>query len=380
MQDSKFIDKQLPPAYETTPPVGEEKPSRFGRTLVLCCDGTGIGQVLAKKEKSTISSRISNYLERMFASTLEDHVKEGYGFGMNLYEENSKICLFRFSRGAYIVRVLAAMINKVGLLPEGNVNQFHQAYSVYIYINSDAKVIEDFVSGTSLQMCLKEAAVSSCLLPMTTSNPSIEIFRHALALDERRAKFKPLSYMTTGIKKLARSDVGGGSVPNGTASLARIPLRWMIRECYRAGVGILFEEERLAKIGLDLTTLSPNVLLPFEVEVHNDSEGNIRNGEMVGMAEKHKEKYDTDCSDAQKDIHDQLVSQKLWWAVECLPLREKNSEDSNVKDKVIINFGRSRVIKPDKPLFIHRSVELRMQHSAKYTPRLRYNQERVLVN
>ncbi|THH07892.1 hypothetical protein EW145_g3071 [Phellinidium pouzarii] len=56
-------------------------------------------------------------------------------------------------------------------------------------------------------------------------------------------------------------DVGGGSVPNSTPeSLARIPLRWMIRECFLARTGIQFEADRLYDFGLDPTTLYPRVL------------------------------------------------------------------------------------------------------------------------
>ncbi|KAI5116598.1 hypothetical protein M0805_006776 [Coniferiporia weirii] len=56
-------------------------------------------------------------------------------------------------------------------------------------------------------------------------------------------------------------DVGGGSVPNDTPnSLARIPLRWMIRECFLARTGIQFEADRLRDIGLDPTTLYPRVV------------------------------------------------------------------------------------------------------------------------
>ena len=51
-------------------------------------------------------------------------------------------------------------------------------------------------------------------------------------------------------------DVGGGSVPNHTRnSLARIPLRWMIRECFKTKSGIKFESEKLRHIGLDPSTL-----------------------------------------------------------------------------------------------------------------------------
>ncbi|KAH9854309.1 hypothetical protein C2E23DRAFT_775632 [Lenzites betulinus] len=53
-------------------------------------------------------------------------------------------------------------------------------------------------------------------------------------------------------------DVGGGSVPDETRhSLARIPLRWMIRECFRTRTGIRFHGELLKDIGLDPATLWP---------------------------------------------------------------------------------------------------------------------------
>ena len=59
------------------------------------------------------------------------------------------------------------------------------------------------------------------------------------------------------------SDVGGGSVPNDTPhSLARIPLRWMIRECFLARTGIQFEADRLRELGLDPDTLYPKVSKP----------------------------------------------------------------------------------------------------------------------
>ncbi|EJD05526.1 uncharacterized protein FOMMEDRAFT_103603 [Fomitiporia mediterranea MF3/22] len=63
-------------------------------------------------------------------------------------------------------------------------------------------------------------------------------------------------------------DVGGGSVPNTTPNnLARIPLRWMIRECFLARTGIQFEADRLRDLGLDPVTLYPRVSQP----THPDS-------------------------------------------------------------------------------------------------------------
>ncbi|KAJ7863347.1 hypothetical protein B0H14DRAFT_2280318, partial [Mycena olivaceomarginata] len=55
--------------------------------------------------------------------------------------------------------------------------------------------------------------------------------------------------------------VGGGSVRNDTRySLARIPLWWMIRECFKADTGIIFDAQRLQELGLDPATLHPFVM------------------------------------------------------------------------------------------------------------------------
>ena len=48
---------------------------------------------------------------------------------------------------------------------------------------------------------------------------------------------------------------------NGTRhSLARIPLRWMIRECFRTHTGIQFEADKLYEFGIDPHSLYPKVL------------------------------------------------------------------------------------------------------------------------
>jgi hypothetical protein len=62
------------------------------------------------------------------------------------------------------------------------------------------------------------------------------------------------------------SDVGGGSVDNGERnSLARIPLRWMIRECFKVNTGIIFDAHMLKhEVGLDTDSIykAPKLLSP----------------------------------------------------------------------------------------------------------------------
>ena len=61
-------------------------------------------------------------------------------------------------------------------------------------------------------------------------------------------------------------DVGGGSVPNEEQhNLARISLRWMIRECFKLHCGIIFDAHMLMhEVGLDINSLStaPDPLPP----------------------------------------------------------------------------------------------------------------------
>jgi hypothetical protein len=71
---------------------------------------------------------------------------------------------------------------------------------------------------------------------------------------------RPLSVRYHSTKELF-TDVGGGSVKNSERnSLARIPLRWMIRECFKAKSGIIFDKQGLRELGLDPSRLSPVVL------------------------------------------------------------------------------------------------------------------------
>ncbi|KAG8685716.1 hypothetical protein FRC08_012948 [Ceratobasidium sp. 394] len=59
----------------------------------------------------------------------------------------------------------------------------------------------------------------------------------------------------------AHTDVGGGSVKNGERySLARISLRWMVRQCFKCDTGIMFHTNMLEDIGLSPETLWPKVL------------------------------------------------------------------------------------------------------------------------
>ncbi|KAG8967975.1 hypothetical protein FRC05_001685 [Tulasnella sp. 425] len=125
----------------------------------------------------------------------------GYRFLMQHYVKGDRICMFGFSRGAYTARCLAGMLNKIGLLPISNEEHISFAYKRYTDISpGNEKRATLFKKTFSMPVEIAFMGVwdtvASCgifgrHLPFTASNHIIRIFRHALALDERRSKFKP---------------------------------------------------------------------------------------------------------------------------------------------------------------------------------------------
>ena len=84
-------------------------------------------------------------------------------------------------------------------------------------------------------------------LPYVTNNPDIQIGRHAIAIDERRAFFRnhlwrkadpPKAAGPVDLKQVwfpgCHSDVGGGH-PEAESGLAKLTLEWMIAEAKPAG-------------------------------------------------------------------------------------------------------------------------------------------------
>ncbi|KAG8746596.1 hypothetical protein FRC10_004448 [Ceratobasidium sp. 414] len=144
---------------------------------------------------------MAKVLDQGIALYLDKHVMGGYEFLMKHYNDGDRICLFGFSRGAYTARALAGMLNKVGLLPPDNIEQIPFAYSMYNR-NDDAGFRASvgfkkaFCRTVQIEFLGVWDTVSSVgllwprHLPFTTSNAIVKRFRHAVSLDEHRAKFK----------------------------------------------------------------------------------------------------------------------------------------------------------------------------------------------
>ncbi|KAG8944227.1 hypothetical protein FRC04_002094 [Tulasnella sp. 424] len=210
------------------------KPTRPPKTLILCFDGTsnsfsdentnvvrlfnalekhkserqmcyyqpGIGTYLAPTTGWIPAlQKIAKVMDMGFAWYLDWHIMGGYKFLMENYSDGDQICLFGFSRGAYTARCLAGMLHKVGLLPKSNEEQISFAYKKYKDTTPNGKAnAKGFKSTFSRNVEIEFLGVWDTVgsvgffsrhLPFTASNTIVRNFRHALALDEHRAKFRP---------------------------------------------------------------------------------------------------------------------------------------------------------------------------------------------
>ncbi|KAI0778878.1 hypothetical protein BD413DRAFT_120574 [Trametes elegans] len=468
-------------------------PYHPARTLVLCFDGTGdqfdadnsnvvaffsllkkddrneqmvyyqtgIGTYSSPQAVSPLRSKIDKVLDAMVAWHLDAHVTAGYEFLMQNYQAGDKICLFGFSRGAYTARALAGMVYKVGLLPACNHEQVPFAYKMFSRDDEMGwKQSTAFKKAFSIDVdidfigvwdTVSSVGVIPKTLPFTSSNRSIRVFRHAVALDERRARFQANLYKHAGKKEEERGthagempntdteyatrvpvhepkkpkkkrpnsewraqrryerqfesqdegefhgtdvlevwfagchcDIGGGSVTDDTPhTLARIPLRWMIRECFKTNTGIRFHGELLKRIGLDPAALHPSVAeRPPPLEPHAHFLEGVAPPVPYTTEEEHEVR------DALSPIYDQLSLAPHWWLLEFLPMKKRvqgPAPDYKQQQKHTLNMGYGRTVpKRHRPFYVHRSVKLRMEakdlKDGPYIPKAQYVNEPVWVD
>lgn len=494
-------------------------PEHKHRTLVLCFDGTGdqfdadnsniiqlisllkkddrskqmvyyqsgIGTYTSPQIATPFMSKIYKTVDVMIAWNLDAHVMAGYEFLMQNYHSGDRICIFGFSRGAYTARSLAGMIHKVGLLPADNWQQVPFAYKMYtrtdeVGWDQSTAFKQAFSNDVQIEFLGVWDTVDSVglipkRLPFTTSNTILRTFRHAVSLDEHRAKFKAnlwnrpsaremllgtSRWMTQNsgqntsqssslktrrgsseerkeseiewtpqvdefmnkMEKLHSSscgkptdieevwfagchcDVGGGSVKNSTRySLARISLRWMIRECFKTNTGIMFDSQRLRQLGLDPTTLYPFVTprppaLPVESAMirtgspkpplrqrlvsafrhrkslsgRPGSEGEAHAAALLAEYRPIGTEEEEELQDALSPIYDQLKRSKSWWILEVIPMEFRHQKgDDKWASWFGPNLARPRIIpKQSNGVKVHRSVRMRMEAFHEHNPQKRY--------
>jgi uncharacterized protein (DUF2235 family) len=233
---------------------------------------------------------------------LDDNVLAAYAFLVHTWQAGDQIYLFGFSRGAYTVRVLAGLIHKIGLITPEQVNLAGSGLIAYKQFSSDeapklraqAKLLTDTsdAEGPLPQTAFDNAAqfaritsarwptirfvgvwdtVASVIVPradrfywpsleelaFTLLNPSVQTFRQAISMDERRCMFRlkkwdaPQTYKHNRFNDAhaepqdisqvwfagVHADIGGG-YPEKESGLSKYPLLWMIDEATKCGLQV----------------------------------------------------------------------------------------------------------------------------------------------
>lgn len=289
------------------------------RNLVILCDGTGneIGRnlsnvlklyrMLEKDERQRVyydpgvgtigrpsvwrrlRQKAIGVLGLATGYGLDDNVLEAYRFLCATWREGDDIWLFGFSRGAYSVRILAGFIHVMGLLRPDQLNLVDYAWRAYKESSEDDGTPHD--EGEEPHGGLKAAwhfsriagarrvtvrflglwdTVASVIVPKkrgllpslqmlryTRKNPSVQIVRHAIAIDERRRMFRlnrwtePQEFVANPFVATGRwpqdirqmwfagvhADIGGG-YPEEESALSKFPLVWMVEEARAAGLRV----------------------------------------------------------------------------------------------------------------------------------------------
>lgn len=326
---------------------------------------------------------------------LDDNVLSAYRFLAEHWQEGDQIYLFGFSRGAYTVRVLAGLIHKIGLITPEQANLAGSGLIAYKQFSSDEapKLRKKF--GSALEVAAAEDAiqtpfdnaaqfaritsarwpvirfvgvwdtVASVIVPradrfywpsleelaFTLLNPSVQTFRQAISIDERRCMFRlkkwddPQTFKPVRFNDVkdtpqdiaqvwfagVHADIGGG-YPEKESGLSKYPLLWMIDEA--------------VKNGLKVDTARVNQL----------AWGVQRKGSPFSYV----------APDVRGDLHDSLRG--AWWLLEYLPksARYKEWPARPVHFGWYIPDAEPRLI-PDGA-WVHESVVQRMDALPAYRP------------
>jgi uncharacterized protein (DUF2235 family) len=379
------------------------------KNIVICCDGTGneinstisnvlklyralekdegqrvyyhpgIGTIGLESAWGRFKQKVRGVFGLATGSGLDEDTLDAYRFLCKTYEAGDRVWLFGFSRGAYTVRVLAALVHVIGLLPPDQIDLAGYAFAAYKNAsrrNHDSDGKADFldeawhfrrVAGGYLipiEFIGVWDTVASVIVPRedrllfdlqtlvyTRTNLSVRKFRQAMSIDERRRMFRlnrwndpqkyrsdpfdPASAVDQDIRQVwfagVHADVGGG-YPEEQSGLSKFPLLWMIAQAKAAGLRV--DNSMVNHLGWGL---------PRKGSSH---------------------KYVPPCATAQSHVS----LEGAWWIPEVLPKREKWKEWPDRKSVLgwYLPLGEPRPI-PDRAI-LHRSVIDRIAKVPSYRP------------
>lgn len=291
------------------------------KRIILLCDGTWnnlemryitnvgwLAQLLPARGKSNETSipQLIYYdtgvaaddqgFERLwngaFGGGLDQNIYQAYCFLAINYEPGDEVCMYGFSRGAYTVRSLAGMIERVGLVPKTKMRHFADAMGAYRDPKKRAKFLKevaapfihidllgcwDTVGAMGVPDKIPFVPIDNWLRKRhefrnTTLGKLVKTALHAVAIDEHRKEFdatlmQPSGGPGTTLKQVwfpgDHGSVGGGSWEK--RGLSTRCLRWMIDESKAAGIdlGISTAALRQKKVEDHSISLANLVRPPF---------------------------------------------------------------------------------------------------------------------
>lgn len=277
------------------------------RNIIVCCDGTNnefgvcntdivrIMQIVTHSPEEQIvfydpgvgtlpNAGVLAWLrkkrELAFATDIGEKVGIAYAHLMEVWQPGDKVFIFGFSRGAYTARMLAGMLDALGLLQPGNGQLIPYVVEIFSSLPKDPKLFGDLSANFRWTFSRPISGRTDARFPVhfvgvwdtvssvgwfskptkygfTSHNRGIEVIRHAVSLDERRAFFRQnligevqgqdaVELWFAGV----HSDVGGG-YPEEDGGLWRVAFEWMVGEARRSG--LLIDTDRLKNV-LERTT------------------------------------------------------------------------------------------------------------------------------
>jgi uncharacterized protein (DUF2235 family) len=216
---------------------------------------------------------------------LKENVGQMYLALAECYQPGDRVFLFGFSRGAFTVRALAGLLYRCHL-PRSTAGdlaaRFDDAWEAFLPVrDKDLPVAEVQALRREHRPCpvhflglwdtvKSYGGLDPVILPHLRHNPTVAHVRHALALDEQRAWFKPTTWgrldsdLDAAMTRLkpedaetirhqdvcevwftgCHSDIGGGGPK--AAGTARIALRWMLGEAANVDEGLILNKAGVA--------------------------------------------------------------------------------------------------------------------------------------
>ncbi|MHC5011608.1 MAG: DUF2235 domain-containing protein [Planctomycetota bacterium] len=303
-------------------PAIEEGPKN-GKNIVVCCDGTGnqygatntnVVKLFEALDLDDPTRQVGYYdpgvgtgnprgaitrtrrffgrvLGLAFGTGIYRNIADAYEYLMETFEEDDRVYVFGFSRGAYTARALTGLLRMCGLLQPGSRSLVPYALEMFRkrvpkkkdkkekhwavaagFKNTYARTCKphfigvwDTVKSVGIWDALKLMTKWQTALPFTYAMPDVAFGRHAISIDEKRSRFRPNMWERRADGSMQQvwfagvhCDVGGGYPEDGLSDIA---LEWVLKGAEHRG--LLLRKDAYAKIDGKATQDAHNSLKLF---------------------------------------------------------------------------------------------------------------------